>query len=83
MRLPDLREEIARCRRHGQTHDVCMVRYVDLDSQNRIWSVSAERKWPVTLGSLPAKEGSRPSWGWPLAAEEAKRIRIEVARFVC
>jgi hypothetical protein len=30
MRLPDLREEIAQCERHGQTHDACMVRYVDL-----------------------------------------------------
>jgi hypothetical protein len=30
MRLPDLREEIAQCGRHGQTHDACMVRYVDL-----------------------------------------------------
>ena len=30
MRLPDLREEIAQCRRHGQMHDACMVRYVDL-----------------------------------------------------
>src|SRR5262249_9589608 len=29
-RLPDLREEIAQCSRHGQTHDACMVRYVDL-----------------------------------------------------
>ena len=28
--LPDLREEIAKCRRHGQMHDTCMVRYVDL-----------------------------------------------------
>jgi hypothetical protein len=28
--LPDLREEIAKCRRHGQTQDVCMVRYPDL-----------------------------------------------------
>ena len=28
MRLPDLRE--AQCSRHGQTHDACMVRYVDL-----------------------------------------------------
>jgi hypothetical protein len=25
-----LREEIAQCRRHGQMHDACMVRYVDL-----------------------------------------------------
>jgi hypothetical protein len=24
-----------------------------------------------------------PVWGWPLAAEEAKGIQIEVARFVC
>jgi hypothetical protein len=30
MRLPELREEIARCERHGKMHDVCMVRYVDL-----------------------------------------------------
>ena len=30
MRLPDLREEIAQCRLHKQTHDACMVRYVDL-----------------------------------------------------
>jgi hypothetical protein len=30
MRLPDLREEIAKCRRQGQMHDACMVRYVDL-----------------------------------------------------
>ena len=30
MRLPDLREEMAKCRRHGQMHDACMVRYVDL-----------------------------------------------------
>ena len=30
MRLPDLREEIAQCERHGQTHDACMARYVDL-----------------------------------------------------
>jgi hypothetical protein len=30
IRLPDLREEIAKCRRHGQTHDACKVRYVDL-----------------------------------------------------
>jgi len=30
MRLPDLHEEIAQCRRHGQMHDACMVRYVDL-----------------------------------------------------
>jgi hypothetical protein len=30
IRLPDLREEIAQCERHGQTHDACMVRYVDL-----------------------------------------------------
>jgi hypothetical protein len=31
-RLPDLREEIAQCRRHGQMHDACMVRYTDLVS---------------------------------------------------
>jgi len=30
IRLPDLREEIAQCRRHGQMHDACMVRCVDL-----------------------------------------------------
>jgi hypothetical protein len=30
IRLPDLRQEIAQCRRHGQMHDACMVRYVDL-----------------------------------------------------
>jgi hypothetical protein len=30
MRLPDLREEIAKCWRQGQMHDACMVRYVDL-----------------------------------------------------
>jgi hypothetical protein len=30
MRLPDLREEIAKCRRHGQMDDACMVRYLDL-----------------------------------------------------
>jgi hypothetical protein len=30
MRLPDLREEIAQCKRQGQMHDACMVRYVDL-----------------------------------------------------
>ena len=30
MRLPDLREEIAQCGLHGQPHDACMVRYVDL-----------------------------------------------------
>jgi hypothetical protein len=29
MRLPDLREEIAKCRHRGM-HDACMVRYVDL-----------------------------------------------------
>ena len=27
MRLPDFREEIGKCRRHGQMHDACMVRY--------------------------------------------------------
>ena len=31
MRLPDLREEIAQCRRHGQMHDACMVRYPDAE----------------------------------------------------
>ena len=30
IRLPDLREQIAQCGRHGQMHDACMVRYVDL-----------------------------------------------------
>jgi hypothetical protein len=30
MRLLDLREEIAKCSRRGQTHDACMVRYIDL-----------------------------------------------------
>ena len=30
IRLPDLREEIAKCERHGKMHDACMVRYVDL-----------------------------------------------------
>ena len=30
IRLPDLREEIAECERHGKMHDACMVRYVDL-----------------------------------------------------
>jgi hypothetical protein len=30
IRLPDLREEIAKCERRGQTHDACMVRYIDL-----------------------------------------------------
>ena len=30
MRLPDLREEIAQCSHHGQMHDACIVRYVDL-----------------------------------------------------
>ena len=30
IRLPDLRWEIAQCRRRGQMHDACMVRYVDL-----------------------------------------------------
>jgi hypothetical protein len=30
IRLPDLRWEIAQCRRLGQMHDACMVRYVDL-----------------------------------------------------
>jgi len=33
IRLPDLREEIAQCRRQGQMHDTCMVRYVDLMHQ--------------------------------------------------
>lgn len=26
IRLPDLRWEIAQCKRHGQMHDACMVR---------------------------------------------------------
>jgi hypothetical protein len=30
IRLPDLREEIAQCERHGKMHDACMVHYVDL-----------------------------------------------------
>jgi hypothetical protein len=30
IRLPDLREEIAKCELHGKMHDACMVRYVDL-----------------------------------------------------
>ena len=30
IRLPDLREEIAQCDRHGKMHDACMVRYVNL-----------------------------------------------------
>jgi hypothetical protein len=30
IRLPDLREEIAQCRRQGQMHDACLVRYTDL-----------------------------------------------------
>jgi RNase P subunit RPR2 len=30
IRLPDLREEIAQCDRHGKMHDACTVRYVDL-----------------------------------------------------
>jgi hypothetical protein len=30
IRLPDWREEIAQCERHGETHDACMARYVDL-----------------------------------------------------
>jgi len=33
IRLPDLREEIARCERHGQMHDACMVSYVELKSK--------------------------------------------------
>jgi hypothetical protein len=33
IRPPDLRQEIAQCRRHGQMHDACMVRYVDLVSK--------------------------------------------------
>jgi hypothetical protein len=30
IRLPDVRAEIAKCRRHGQMHYACMARYVDL-----------------------------------------------------
>jgi hypothetical protein len=30
VRLPDLRQEIAQRSQHGQMHDACMVRYVDL-----------------------------------------------------
>jgi hypothetical protein len=30
IRLPDLREEISKCPRHGQMHDACMARYVNL-----------------------------------------------------
>lgn len=30
IRLPDQRQEIAQCRRYGQMHDACMVRYLDL-----------------------------------------------------
>jgi hypothetical protein len=30
IRLPDLREEIAKCWRLSQMHDACMERYVDL-----------------------------------------------------
>jgi len=30
IRLPDLREKIAICSRHGHWHDACMVHYVDL-----------------------------------------------------
>jgi hypothetical protein len=30
IRLPDLREKIAICSRHGQWHDACMVHYVEL-----------------------------------------------------
>jgi hypothetical protein len=33
IRLPDLREEIVPCERHGKMHDACMVRYVDLISK--------------------------------------------------
>ena len=33
IRLPDLRQEISQCERHGMMHDACMVRYVDLISQ--------------------------------------------------
>jgi hypothetical protein len=32
--MPDLRQEIAQCKRHGQMHDACMVRYVDLALAN-------------------------------------------------
>ena len=30
IRLPDLREEIAQCRRLGQMHDACLVHCVEL-----------------------------------------------------
>ena len=30
IRLPDLRKKSHNARRHGQMHDACMVRYVDL-----------------------------------------------------
>jgi hypothetical protein len=30
LRLPDLREEIARCERHGKMHDACGVHYLGL-----------------------------------------------------
>jgi hypothetical protein len=30
IRLPDLREMISLCERHGQMHDACMVHYIDL-----------------------------------------------------
>ena len=30
IRLPDLRQEISQCRRHGQMHDACMFHYVEL-----------------------------------------------------
>ena len=33
IRLPDLREEIAKCERQGKMYDACMVRYVDLISK--------------------------------------------------
>jgi len=36
IRLPDLRQEIAQCRRPGQMHHACMVRYVDLVSKTEI-----------------------------------------------
>jgi len=36
IRLPDLREEIAQCSRHGQMHDACMVRYSDLVQTMRL-----------------------------------------------
>jgi hypothetical protein len=52
MRLPDLREEIAKCRRHEQTHDSCMVRCVDLvpDQRSGGFALSAEVKSQSSQG---------------------------------